>query len=203
MSVFKDFSDNPIDQFKLWYDFAKDHYENANSPTPFDSSTLCTSNKNNQPTGRIVLIKEILSEGIVFYTNYSSRKAIELEVNPLASIVVHWGLLGRQARIDGKIEKVSREHSKKYFKTRPRLSQIGAHASEQSSQIAGRVELVQKIDELEKKYKDLEVPCPRNWGGYILRPKLIEFWVNGEFRLHDRLEYRLDGDQWKQHLLSP
>jgi pyridoxamine 5'-phosphate oxidase len=203
MSIFNNFSSNPIDELKKWYEAAKLFYEEAKSPIAFDHATLCTVNAQKQPTGRIILVKDITDYGPVFYTNYESRKGQELALNPKVALVLYWGLLGKQARVEGTVEKLSLEDSDKYFHSRPRLSQVGAHASKQSSLLANKSILKEEVKKIELLYQNKIIPRPAHWGGYLIRPTLVEFWIDGEFRLHDRLIYELKANSWEKHLVYP
>ncbi|MDB5157051.1 MAG: pdxH [Mucilaginibacter sp.] len=190
---------NPIKQFDTWFNEAleaKIHEPNA--------MTLATATTDGRPSARIVLLKGFDANGFAFYTNYLSRKGKELTKNPNAAIVFFWGRLERQVRIEGTIEKLSKEQSERYFHSRPKLSQIGALASPQSQEIAGRDELEAKMSQLEGEYADKEVPKPSFWGGYILKPRLVEFWQGRSSRMHDRIVYKkIDNKTWKKVRLAP
>jgi pyridoxamine 5'-phosphate oxidase len=190
---------DPFRQFDKWFNEAV----TAEAVMP-NAMTLATASGSGAPTARIVLLKQADASGFVFFTNYLSRKGAELLANPLACLLFYWGELNRQVRVEGSISKVSTEESDLYFQTRPRGSQIGAHASAQSSVIANREELERDIARLEALFKTCEVPRPEHWGGYRLEPKEIEFWQGRESRLHDRLVYKLQpkGD-WKIIRLAP
>jgi pyridoxamine 5'-phosphate oxidase len=150
------------------------------------------------------LLKGFDYEGFVFYTNYSSAKAQELLAHPYAAITFLWHDLERQVRIEGAIEKVSAALSEEYFQSRPRKSQIGAWASPQSTVIADRSVLEAEMERLDQEYAGAEVlPRPLHWGGYLVRPDLIEFWQGRRSRLHDRVQYRLENGQWVKELLAP
>jgi pyridoxamine 5'-phosphate oxidase len=190
---------NPISQFRRWFDDAK-----ATSLSLPESMTLCTATPDGTPTGRLVLLKGVDDDGFVFYTNYRSAKARDLDSNPKAALVFYWSQLDRQVRIEGSVERTSREESEAYFKTRPRESQIGAWASPQSEVISSREALEQLAAELEDQFRDREVECPEHWGGYRLIPKRIEFWKNRLGRLHDRILYeRLPDNSWTISRLAP
>nr|MBF0222798.1 pyridoxamine 5'-phosphate oxidase [Desulfobulbaceae bacterium] len=198
---------DPLLLFKDWFDFAT-----KIDPDFANALTLSTATSAAVPSNRIVLLKDYDEMGFVFYTNYGSRKATELEENPRASMVFWWKEIYRQVRIEGITERVSQAESENYFASRPRGSKIGAWASRQSSAIASRHELVNKVKELQDKYKESEVPLPPFWGGYRLTPLVIEFWQGKDDRLHDRLRYRKtvndpalsnSNETWIRERLSP
>ena len=189
---------DPIKQFQLWFNDAIA----AKLPMP-DAMTLATATPDGRPSARIVLLKQVDQDGFVFYTNYRSAKASQLDANPYAALVFYWTQIDRQVRIEGSVTKVSAEESREYFRTRPRESQIGAWASEQSEVIASRDVLEQRAAELEILYCDREVDCPEHWGGYRLRPDRIEFWKSGTGRLHDRILYERSDDGWSISRLAP
>jgi len=151
-----------------------------------------------------VLLKQVDGYGFVFFTNYDSAKAKQLEINPYAALVFYWPQLERQVRVEGKVTKTSHEESEAYFRTRPRESQIGALASPQSEVISGREVLEQRARELAELYSDREIDCPENWGGFRLTPDRIEFWKGRVGRLHDRMLYELQPDEtWTIKRLAP
>jgi pyridoxamine 5'-phosphate oxidase len=190
---------DPIRQFQLWLDDAIA----ANISLP-EAMTLATATPDGKPSARMVLLKHVNDDGFVFFTNYRSAKARQLDVNPYAAMVFYWNLLERQVRVEGSVVRTSAEESREYFQTRPRESQIGAWASEQSSVISGRDVLEQRAQELESLYCDREVDCPEYWGGYRLRPERIEFWKGRLGRLHDRILYeRAGGGLWTISRLAP
>jgi pyridoxamine 5'-phosphate oxidase len=190
---------NAIHQFKIWFGEAAviDVHE-ANT------MILATANPAGIPSARVLLLKGVDNRGFTFYTNYTSRKARELDSNPRASMVFFWSELERQVRIDGTIEKVTREESETYFHSRPRESQIGAWASHQSGVIASREILEKRFAELNEKFGTGPIPLPDFWGGYRLLPNTIEFWQGRSSRLHDRILYTHQPDgSWKIERLEP
>ena len=190
---------DPIKQFDKWFNEALK--AELQEPT---AMTLATATHDGRPSARIVLMKGFDSNGFVFYTNYLSRKGKEIAKNPLGALMFFWGTLERQIRIEGTIEKISKEDSIRYFQTRPRPSQLSAVASPQSQEIADRAVLEKKWAELEAEYADKEVPKPSYWGGYILKPRMIEFWQGRPNRLHDRILYKkTDNKSWKKVRLAP
>jgi len=152
----------------------------------------------------MVLLKGFDESGFVFYTNYDSRKGDELAENPHAALVFYWAPLGRQIRIEGTVNRVTRQESEAYFRSRPLDSRLGAWASNQSEVITGREVLERRLSELEQEYKSGDVPLPPYWGGYRLAPDSIEFWQNRAGRLHDRIRYRrTGGNEWVMERLAP
>jgi len=198
-SCFLDLND-PMELFKVWMDEAKK--TELNDP---NALALGTSDQNNSPSIRMVLLKDFNKEGFVFYTNLNSQKGNELKDNPKTAMCFHWKSLLRQVRINGVVKKVSNEVADKYYKTRSYESRIGAWASKQSSVLNNREELLNAMEEYKKKYKnETEVPRPNHWSGWNLAPSSIEFWLDGDSRIHERLKYVKDknGD-WNKYLLSP
>ena len=189
---------NPFIQFIKWYESVLN--SNLNEPT---AMMLSTADVNGNPSARIILLKEIDDSGFVFYTNYESRKGKDLKENPKAALTFFWDELRRQIRIEGRIEKISRETSKEYFSSRLSESQIGAWVSAQSTVIQNREFLENKFDELKEKFGNEEIPLPDFWGGYRLIPNYFEFWQGRENRLHDRICYKKENDEWKIFRLAP
>lgn len=190
---------DPMQLFRCWFDAAL-----ASGTRLPDAMTLATASKDGVPSARMVLLKHADEEGFVFYTNYQSRKARELDDNPRAALVLYWVQLDHQIRVEGVVERVTARESDEYFNTRPRESQLGALASPQSEVVAGREVLEQNWRELDQAYRGREVNRPEHWGGYRLRPERIEFWQNRTGRLHDRILYerRADGT-WAISRLAP
>ena len=191
---------SPIQQFRHWFSEAL----NSHAPEP-NAMTLATSSPDGKPSVRVVLLKELDDNGFVFYTNYNSQKGQQLQLNPYAALCFHWHELQRQVRIEGKIEKISRQDSLAYFNSRPLGSQLGAWASAQSQTIDSREMLDERLAQTQEKFNGLSVlPLPENWGGYRLVPNLIEFWQGRSNRMHDRLCYKLDeNNQWVRTRLMP
>lgn len=189
---------DPISQFLQWFQEASrtEHHD-------VNVMTLATAAADGRPSARIVLLKGV-DDGFLFYTNYESHKGRELAENPSAALVFWWPTLARQVRVEGSVEKVTAEESETYFRSRPRGSRIGAIASPQSRVIESRDLLAQQVAALEEEYKERDdIPCPDHWGGYRLRPVLVEFWQGRESRLHDRLQYRREGGVWIVERLGP
>ena len=191
--------DDPIELFKLWMDDAKK--SELNDP---NAVSLATSN-NNFPSVRIVLLKDFSQNGFVFYTNLNSQKGNELKENPNAAMCFHWKSLLRQIRINGAVTQVANDVADKYYNSRSYDSRIGAWASKQSKKLTSRDQLIDSIKEYKDKYNDENnVPRPSHWSGWILSPQSIEFWLDGDSRIHERLKYVKDSsDQWIKSLLSP
>ena len=164
---------------------------------------LATVSGDGAPSARIVLLKGFDERGFVFFTDYRSQKGQELKLNPKAAMVIYWPELERQVRITGSAETIAREESEAYFRTRPRGSRISAWVSEQSSVIASRQVLDDRVPHLEQRFPGNEVPLPPYWGGYRVRPETVEFWQGRESRLHDRIRYVRDGARWRIERLSP
>ena len=190
---------NPIELFRRWFEAAV----NSDSRLP-ESMTLATATPDGRPSARVVLLKKFDNDGFVFYTNYNSSKARQLEENPYAALVMYWTVLDRQVRVEGKVERVSPAQSDEYFRSRPRESQIGALASPQSEEIENRQVLERRFKDFDKFYRDRHVERPAHWGGYILKPERIEFWQNRSGRMHDRVLYERDSSgSWSIKRLAP
>jgi pyridoxamine 5'-phosphate oxidase len=190
---------NPYKQFEHWFAQIVD----SGIPEP-NAMIVATVDGEGQPWQRTVLLKIFDERGFVFFTNYESRKAQQIAVNPKVSLLFAWYALGRQVKITGTAEKISSAESLKYFATRPRGSRIGAWASPQSQVISSRSLLMQKVDELKRKFAEGEIPLPTFWGGYRITPSTFEFWQAGEYRLHDRFLYTpADGEGWTIQRLAP
>ena len=190
---------DPIALFQRWFKDA----QTANLPLP-EAMTLATVNSDGRPSARMLLLKQVDRDGFVFFTNYNSSKATQLEKNNAAALVFHWTATERQVRVEGRVVKTSADESRAYFQTRPRESQIGAWASPQSEIIESRSILEQRKAQLEEKYRDRPIDCPPFWGGYRLIPDRIEFWKGRIGRLHDRILYtRTEDGSWTFQRLAP
>ena len=192
--------DDPIQLFKLWMDEAKK--SELNDP---NALSLATSDKNNFPSVRMVLLKDFSQNGFVFYTNLNSQKGNELKENPRVAMCFHWKSLLRQVRINGTVTQVDNDVADQYYNSRGYESRIGAWASKQSEELNNRDQLINSIKEYKKKYNDEnKVPRPSHWSGWNLSPLSIEFWLDGDSRIHERLKYTKDvSGQWIKSLLSP
>ena len=191
--------DNPIELFEKW--FSKAEKSEINDP---NAVAVATSNKDNQPNVRMVLLKGLSEKGFVFYTNFNSKKGSELKENQKASMCFHWKSLRRQVRTIGKVEEVSKKEADDYFNSRPYKNRIGAWASAQSEILDKRETFLNKIKEYEKKYPDQNnVPRPAHWSGWRLLPEEIEFWLDGDGRIHERLRYKKINGKWNKELLYP
>ena len=197
-SCFLDLND-PIQLFKMWMDEAIK--TELNDPNAF---SLSTTDKNGTPSVRIVLLKDFGKDGFTFYTNLESPKSLDMENNPKAAMCFHWKSLQRQVRVSGSINKVADETADKYFSSRDYNSKIGAWSSEQSKILQNRSDLYERIDGFEKIYPETgNVPRPENWSGWILKPTMIEFWLEGSSRIHERLRYYKELNNWVKKLLNP
>lgn len=195
----EDVDRSPFDQFRRWFDEAVGR--GLRAP---EAATLATATREGAPSARLVLVKVRDESGFVFFSNYESRKGRELAANPRAALVFHWDALGRQVRVEGRVERTSAEESAQYALGRPRGSQLSALASPQSEVVEDRGSLERRVAELAARYQGKELPEPGNWGGFRVLPESFEFWQHREDRLHDRLRYsrRADG-HWLIERLAP
>ncbi len=195
----EDLQDDPIAQFKTWLSQAVE--SGIGDPTAMVVSTVSAEGR---PSQRIVLLKHVDDDGFIFYTNYGSRKAKEIEGNNKVSLLFPWNKLDRQVKVGGTAEKISVAESAKYFMSRPRDSQLAAWASKQSRKITSREFLLTQLADIKEKFAAGEVPLPDFWGGIRVRPHEVEFWQGGEHRIHDRFEYCLQNDgSWEISQLAP
>ncbi len=193
-----DVAADPLAQFQRWFEEAR-----AADVLEPNAMSLATASADGAPSVRMVLLKEADARGFVFFTDYRSAKSHELAANARAALCFWWGPLQRQVRVTGRVARVSAEESAAYYRTRPRESQLGAWASEQSAVLKGRTELEQRVKALEAEYANADVPAPPTWGGFRLVPESYEFWQGRPGRLHDRLRFRLAGGAWVIERLSP
>lgn len=189
--------DNPMDQFNDWYVFAKKHA--MFEPNAISISTV----SNQQPSCRIVLLKQYDSRGLVFFTNYTSKKGREIDANPLVAATFFWPNIERQIRIEGRVSRTDSDESDAYFNTRPRESQLAAWASDQSEVIEDRMELDARLNYFKERFSGIQVTRPPFWGGYRIHPTYYEFWQGRENRYHDRISYHKHGDDWQMMRLNP
>ena len=189
---------NPFKQFEIWFEEAK----KIGLKDP-NAMNVASATKNGVPSSRMVLLKAYSEQGFIFYTNYTSRKSGEILDNPIVALNFFWDALERQIRIEGEIKKVDKEISDTYFSSRSRLSQLGAHASNQSQVIENYEELTDKLNSFDEQYKDTDIPRPDHWGGFIVIPSSIEFWQGHDGRLHDRLKFENEDNNWVMKRLSP
>ena len=198
--MFEPSTNDPFEQFRLWLADAE-----ASEPNDPNAMTVATADEDGRPAARIVLLKDFDDRGFVFYTNTESDKGRDLTVNPFAALCFHWKSLQRQVRIEGAVTGVTEAEADAYFQSRRRGSRIGAWASQQSRPLADRPTLMEAVDRFEERYKDGEVPRPSYWSGYRVTPLRIEFWHDGEFRLHDRFVFTRpsEGIEWTVQRLYP
>lgn len=189
---------NPINQFEIWL---KEAIE-AEALEP-NGMNLATVGLDLKPSSRVVLLKQVRSEGFVFFTNYESRKAKQIDENPNCALTFIWNELERQVRIEGRVEKILPEESDSYFERRPVASKLGAWSSPQSTVIPDREYLENLVANFERRFADIEIERPGNWGGYLICPTLIEFWQGRANRLHDRIQYILENKSWLINRLAP
>lgn len=194
----KDVSPDPVAEFARW--FAEAQTAAVDEP---NAMMLATATSDGRPSARVVLLKGFDERGFVFFTDYRSRKGVELEANPRAALAFHWGEVERQVRIEGRVTRTTREESELYYRTRPLGSRLGAWASHQSRPIASRDVLEAGLRQIERRFAGTEVPLPPHWGGYRVRPELFEFWQGRESRLHDRIRYLREGERWRIERVSP
>lgn len=192
----RDLLADPLAQFESWFRDAREA-----TPVP-EVMALATADPTGAPSARMVLLKGFDDRGFVFHTNYGSRKGREVEVNPRAALLFYWRELGRQVRVEGTVERTSREDSEAYYRTRPVGARLSAWASPQSRPVADRAELEARVEEARAKFGD-DPPLPEEWGGLRVVPDAYEFWVHDDDRLHDRFRYEREGDGWRMHRLGP
>jgi pyridoxamine 5'-phosphate oxidase len=189
----RDLLPNPLEQFRAWFDEA---------PGVREAMALATADRFGAPSLRMVLLKGFDEQGFVFHTNYGSRKGRELAANPRAALLFYWRELGRQVRIEGVVERTSREDSEAYYRTRPVAARFSALVSAQSEPVESRAELEGRVAEARAQFGD-DPPLPEGWGGLRVLPDVYEFWVHDDDRLHDRFRYEREGDVWRIQRLAP
>jgi len=194
----EDLAATPAAQLERWLREAIE----AGHPEP-NAMTVATVSRDGEPSARVVLARSLDEHGVVFFTNYGSAKGRDLEIHPRAAASFFWVLLERQARVEGAVTKVSREESEAYFATRPRDSQIGAWASEQSAVLESRAALERRLEDVRARFGDDPIPCPPHWGGYRVALERVELWQGRPSRLHDRLRYTRISHGWRIERLSP
>ncbi|MGB1369776.1 MAG: pyridoxamine 5'-phosphate oxidase [Flavobacteriaceae bacterium] len=195
-----DISENPLELFQRWFFEVDQHFPQDET----NAMTLSTLGEDGFPKGRVVLLKKYTHEGFIFYTNYESEKGKAIVAHPKVSLSFHWAGAERQVIIKGNAEKIAKNLSDGYFESRPRGSQLGAHASLQSTVVSSREVLENQLKTLEEKFENKSIPRPEFWGGFIVKPIEVEFWQGRANRLHDRIRYQLQSDlNWKIERLSP
>ena len=190
--------DDPLILFQSWLDEAR-----AAAGYDAEAMAVATSTPDGAPSARMVLLKGVDERGVVFFTNYGSRKGEELTENPRAALLFHWPAIGRQVRIEGPVTRIDRAESEAYARSRPRLSQLSALASPQSRQVPDREWLERRVEELDREHPGAELPVRDDWGGYRVEPVAWEFWQHRDNRLHDRHRYERDGEGWRVERLAP
>ncbi len=189
---------DPMQMFKMWFSEAIE-----TGLTEPNAMSVATASLDGKPSARVVLLKEVNNMGFVFFTNYLSRKGREITVNPEVALVFDWHDMERQVRVEGRAEKLPVEDSDAYFNSRPEDAKIGAWASPQSKIVKNRDELEKLEDEIMEQFEDMEVHRPSHWGGYLIRPSVIEFWQGRPNRMHDRIVYYNTEEGWSMHRLAP
>jgi pyridoxamine 5'-phosphate oxidase len=190
--------DDPLILFESWLEEAR-----ASMGYDADAMAVATATREGSPSVRMVLLKGVDKRGLVFFTNYSSRKGSELEQNPRAALLFHWQSLGRQVRVEGPVSKMDRAQGEAYARSRPRQSQLSALASPQSAVVPDREWLERRVAELDREYQGRDLPVGEHWGGFRVEPEAWEFWENDEARLHDRHRYTRTDDGWRVERLAP
>src|SRR5215210_986759 len=188
--------DDPLAHFREWL-------EEARADLGYDAVAVATATPEGAPSVRMVLLKDVDERGLVFFTNYSSRKGAELERNPRAALLFHWQPLGRQVRVEGAVSRVDRAEGEAYARSRPRESQLSALASPQSEVVPDREWLERRVAELAREYEGRDLPVGEHWGGFRVEPEAWEFWQHDERRLHDRERYSRTADGWRVERLAP
>jgi pyridoxamine 5'-phosphate oxidase len=192
-------SDDPILQFNVWFNEAL-----QSEVLEPNAMSLSTISHDNRPSCRIVLLKGIEENKFLFYTNHQSQKGKELEINPVCALTFFWPELERQVRVEGSVSRINDTRAEAYFQSRPLGSQIGAWSSPQSSAIDSRAILEERVKEIEKRFHGMQVlPKPKQWGGYEVKPEMVEFWQGRKNRLHDRIVYSRENERWTIHRLAP
>jgi pyridoxamine 5'-phosphate oxidase len=190
--------DDPLARFREWLEEAR-----AALGYNADAMAVATATAGGEPSVRMVLLKGVDERGLVFFTNYASRKGVEIEQNPRAALLFHWQTLGRQVRVEGPVSRVDRAEGQTYAHSRPRTSQLSALASPQSEVVPDREWLERRVTELEREYEGRELPVGEHWGGYRVEPEAWEFWQHDDARLHDRDRYTRSPDGWRVEKLAP